>query len=411
MSDTCKKTCGSCEDDCEERKEGPANLMEKLHELSDVKKVIAVVSGKGGVGKSLVTSLLAVAMNRRGHHTAILDADITGPSIPMSFGIDQKAEGTEMGLFPIKSKTGIEIMSINLLLKNNTDPVVWRGPIIFGTVKQFWTDVIWHDVDYMFIDMPPGTGDVPLTVFQSIPVDGIIIVASPQELVSMVVSKAIKMANMMNIPIIGIVENMAYFRCPDCDKEYRIFGDSHIEKTAKKYNLDILAKLPIDPNIAVACDKGLIEFYAKEWFENAADLLEKDEMLENKSDIIEKNGGKKMKIAVASENEMVTEHFGHCEGFMIFETENDKIIKSETITNPGHKPGFLPNFLNDLGVNVIISGGMGGGAIEIFNEKNIEVITGATGSAKVATELYLKGELKSTGSVCHEHQHHDECGE
>lgn len=395
MSDNCNQNCNSCNEDCGERKD-PGDFREKPHELSRIKKVIGVVSGKGGVGKSLVTSLLAVTMSRRAYRTAILDADVTGPSIPKVFGINQKATGSDLGIFPAKSKTGIEIMSINLLLEKDTDPVVWRGPIIAGTVKQFWTDVIWGDIDYMFIDLPPGTGDVPLTVFQSIPVDGIIIVTSPQELVAMIVAKAVKMAQMMNIPIIGIVENMAYFKCPDCTKEYQLFGNSHVEQIAKKYGLQVLAKLPLDPLFATACDQGTIELFAGDWLDKLADTLEED-------------GGKKMKIAVASERDTVTEHFGHCESFNIFESANGKIVKSTSVLNPGHKPGFLPNFLNDLGVKVIISGGMGAGAIEIFNEKGIEVITGASGNARTAAELYLQGRLKSTGSVCHEHQHHGEC--
>jgi Mrp family chromosome partitioning ATPase/predicted Fe-Mo cluster-binding NifX family protein len=404
MSENCNQNCGSCSEDCDERKE--VDFREKPNEHSSIKKVIGIVSGKGGVGKSLVTSMLAIAMNRKGYNTAILDADITGPSIPKAFGISRKASGSERGVIPVKSKTGIDIMSINLLLENDTDPVVWRGPIIANTVKQFWTDVIWDNVDYMFIDMPPGTGDVPLTVFQSIPIDGIVIVTSPQELVSMIVSKAVKMAEMMNVPILGIVENMSYFKCPDCDKEYKIFGESHIEEIANKHGIKVISKFPIDPKIALSVDKGMIELYTNDWLDNMSDSLEKLSDLRN----IENVGGDKMKIAVASENKMVTEHFGHCEGFMIFETENNKIVKIETIPNPGHKPGFLPNFLHDKGVNVIISGGMGGGAIEIFNEKNIEVITGAKGNAEDVVISYLKGELKSTGSVCHEHQHHDECG-
>ncbi|MGB7605024.1 MAG: Mrp/NBP35 family ATP-binding protein [Lutisporaceae bacterium] len=274
MSENCNQTCSSCSDDCTERKENPTDFSEKPHELSHIKKVIGIVSGKGGVGKSLVTSLLAVIMNRRGHDTAILDADVTGPSIPKSFGINQKATADENGLYPIKTKTGINIMSTNLLLENDTDPVIWRGPIIAGTVKQFWTDVIWGDVDYMFIDMPPGTGDVPLTVFQSMKVDGIIIVTSPQELVSMIVSKAVNMAKMMNIPIIGLVENMAYFKCPDCNKEYNIFGDSHIEKIADTHDLKVLARLPIDPKLAAACDKGLIELFDGDWLDSIVPILE-----------------------------------------------------------------------------------------------------------------------------------------
>ena len=276
MSENCNENCNTCSDDCAERKETPVDFSEKPHELSSIKKVIGIVSGKGGVGKSLVTSMLAVTMNRRGYNTAILDADVTGPSIPKAFGINKKAETSELGIFPIKSKTGIDIMSMNLLLENDTDPVIWRGPIIAGVIKQFWTDVIWGDVDFMFVDMPPGTGDVPLTVFQSIAVDGIIIVTSPQELVSMIVSKAIKMAKMMNIPIIGLVENMAYFKCPDCDKEYKIFGDSHIEKIAEEHDIKALAKMPIDSKIAAACDKGMIELFDGNWLDNIAEILEKD---------------------------------------------------------------------------------------------------------------------------------------
>jgi len=214
-------------------------------------------------------------MKRRGYNTAILDADITGPSIPKAFGINEKAKTAEFGVFPVRSKTGIEIMSINLLLEDDTDPVVWRGSVIANTVKQFWTDVIWKDIDFMFVDMPPGTGDVPLTVFQSIPIDGIIIVTSPQELVTMIVSKAVKMAKMMNIPIIGIVENMSYFKCPDCDKDYKLFGDSNIETLAKKYDIDVLGQMPIDPKIAAACDKGMIELSDSHWFDKTADILGK----------------------------------------------------------------------------------------------------------------------------------------
>lgn len=383
-------------EDCADRTEQPVDFVGKLHELSSVKKVIAIVSGKGGVGKSLVTSLLAVAMNRKGYRTAILDADITGSSIPKMFGVNERARSDELGLYPVRSKTGIEMISMNLLLENVTDPVIWRGPLIGGVVKQFWTDVIWHDIDYMFIDLPPGTGDVPLTVFQSIAVDGIVVVTSPQELVSMIVSKAVNMAEMMNIPIIGLVENMSYFHCPDNEKDYRIFGDSHIEEIAQKHNLKVLAKLPIDPKIAAACDAGAVEGIEGDWFDRTVEIFEKRE----------KHG--MMKIAVASEGDQVTEHFGHCANFNIYEAENNQIVKSESIPNPGHKPGFLPKFLNELGVNVIISGGMGGGAVDLFNENNIEVIVGAAGDSKTAAQAYLKGELASTGSVCHEHSYEDE---
>jgi Mrp family chromosome partitioning ATPase/predicted Fe-Mo cluster-binding NifX family protein len=396
MSEDCNQNCSSCGEECSDRKE--TSLLEKLNDKSRVGKVIAVVSGKGGVGKSSVTSMLAVNANRNGYHTAILDADITGPSIPKAFGITSKAYANDFGLLPIKSATGIDIMSVNLLLENDTDPVIWRGPIISSTVKQFWSDVIWEDIDYMFIDMPPGTGDVSLTVFQSIKVDGIIIVTSPQELVSMIVTKAVKMANMMDVPILGIVENMSYFECTTCGEKHEIFGKSNLEKIAKENNIKILARLPIDKNISKACDEGAIESFKGDWFD---DILNK----------LEKKGEEKMKIAVASEKELVTEHFGHCINFNIYEAVDDKIVKSESLDNPGHRPGFLPNFLSDLGVNVIISGGMGGGAVEIFNEKGIEVVTGVHGKAIDAAEQYLQGNLESTGSICHEHIHHDECAE
>lgn len=275
MSESCGSSCGSCSSSsCEDRQE-PQSMIEPLNEMSRVGKVIGIVSGKGGVGKSLVTSLMAVAMNRKGHHTAILDADITGPSIPKVFGLKENAVGDEHGVRPVKSGKGIDIMSVNLLLEDNTDPVIWRGPVIAGMVKQFWTDVIWDDVDYMFVDMPPGTGDVPLTVFQSLPLDGIIVVTSPQELVSMIVSKAVKMAEMMNVPILGLVENMSYFTCPDNGKDYQIFGDSHIEAIAETHKLDVLAKLPIDPNIANACDRGDIESLEGDWLAPVADKLER----------------------------------------------------------------------------------------------------------------------------------------
>lgn len=268
----CTHDCSSCSQNCSSRQQAES-LLEKPHELSNIKKVIGVVSGKGGVGKSLVTSLLAVTMERRGFKTAVLDADITGPSIPKAFGIKEKAQGTENGILPCKSKTGIEIMSVNLLLENDTDPVVWRGPVIAGAVKQFWTDVIWDDIDFMFVDMPPGTGDVPLTVFQSLPVDGIIIVASPQELVGMIVEKAVKMAGLMNIPVLAFAENMAYFECPDCNKKHKIFGESHIEEIAKEYNVDTVAQIPINNKLAAAVDAGAVELFDGDWLDGIADKL------------------------------------------------------------------------------------------------------------------------------------------
>lgn len=273
MSEQCTHNCETCGVDCASRSSAQKQQDFKVnaHPLSNIKKVIAVVSGKGGVGKSLVTSLLAVNMNRAGKHSAILDADITGPSIPKLFGIHEKALGNEDGILPCKSKTGIDVMSINLLLENDTDPVVWRGPVIAGTVKQFYTDVIWRDVDFMFVDMPPGTGDVPLTVFQSLPIAGIVVVTSPQDLVSMIVEKAVNMARMMNIPVLGIVENMSYYECPHCGERSEIFGRSHIDETAHRFNIPAAARLPINPKLAAASDAGLIEIYEGDWLNGITD--------------------------------------------------------------------------------------------------------------------------------------------
>ncbi len=251
----CSHNCESCSGGCGE----PQSLLVKPNALSSIKKVIGVISGKGGVGKSLATSMLAVAMSRKGYHTAILDADITGPSIPKAFGMSGQLEGCEEGILPKTSETGIDMISINFVLEHADDPVIYRGPIIAETVKQFWSDVIWQDVDYMFVDMPPGTGDVPLTVFQSIPVDGIIILTSPQDLVSMIVGKAVKMAKMMNIPILGVIENYSYLSCPDCGKKIEVFGKSKLDEVAAQYEIPVLAKLPLDPNLAAAVDRGAIE--------------------------------------------------------------------------------------------------------------------------------------------------------
>lgn len=268
----CTHDCSTCGESCAERT-SPQSFQAKPHELSHIKKVIAVVSGKGGVGKSMVTSSLAVMMQRRGFSTAILDADVTGPSIPKIFGVTGRAQGTELGIDPRLTSKGTEIMSVNLLLEHTDDPVVWRGPVIAGTVKQFWSDVVWGAVDYMFVDMPPGTGDVPLTVFQSLPVDGIVIVTSPQDLVSMIVKKACKMAKLMNIPVVGIVENMSYLICPDCGKKIDIFGHSKLEEVAKETGLDILGRMPIDPKLAELCDEGRIEEMPVEYLESAVDKL------------------------------------------------------------------------------------------------------------------------------------------
>ena len=268
----CTHDCSGCGADCAGRT--AESLLAPANAHSRVKKVIAVVSGKGGVGKSLVTGLMAVLAQRNGYQTAILDGDVTGPSIPKMFGVRDPAMGSDEGILPVESRTGIRMMSVNLLLENDTDPVVWRGSLISGTVTQFWTDVVWGDVDYMFVDMPPGTGDVPLTVFQSLPVDGILIVTSPQELVGMIVEKAVNMAKMMNIPVIGIIENMSWIACPDCGRKIFPFGESGTEKIAQAHSIPLLARLPMDPALARECDTGVIELFNEDWMDAALRAVE-----------------------------------------------------------------------------------------------------------------------------------------
>ena len=274
MSEECTHDCSTCSSNCGSK--DPKSLLVAPHPNSKIGKVIGVVSGKGGVGKSMVTDLLAVEFARRGYHCGILDADITGPSIPKAFGITEKAQGNETTIFPVKSKKyGVDIMSINVLLENESDPVVWRGPVIGGTVRQFWSDTLWDNVDYLFVDMPPGTGDVALTVFQNIPIDGIVVVTSPQDLVSMIVGKAMKMASLMNIPVLGLVENMSYALCPDCGKKIHVLGESHISEIAEEYHVPVLAQMPINPALASACDNGTVEDLDCSYLEDAALVIER----------------------------------------------------------------------------------------------------------------------------------------
>ena len=274
MSEECTHDCSTCSSNCGSK--DPKSLLVAPHPNSKIGEVIGVVSGKGGVGKSMVTDLLAVEFARRGYHCGILDADITGPSIPKAFGITEKAQGNETTIFPVKSKKyGVDIMSINVLLENESDPVVWRGPVIGGTVRQFWSDTLWDNVDYLFVDMPPGTGDVALTVFQNIPIDGIVVVTSPQDLVSMIVGKAMKMASLMNIPVLGLVENMSYALCPDCGKKIHVFGESHISEIAEEYHVPVLAQMPINPALASACDNGTVEDLDCSYLEDAALVIER----------------------------------------------------------------------------------------------------------------------------------------
>ncbi len=276
-AENCTHDCSSCGESCSSRTAEQTSFLANLAPESSVKKVIGIVSGKGGVGKSLVTALMAVEMNRKGKRTAILDADITGPSIPKAFGIGSDGVATTPDgrlMVPAKSLEGVEIMSANLLLDKDTDPIIWRGPVIAGAVKQFWSDTLWQDIDYMFVDMPPGTGDVPLTVFQSLPVAGIIIVTSPQELVSMIVTKAVNMAEKMNIPILGVVENMSYLVCPDCGKKISVFGESHIDEAAREHGIKVLARIPIDPKVAAMVDGGRIEYVEAPWLDDAVKAAE-----------------------------------------------------------------------------------------------------------------------------------------
>ncbi len=277
----CTHDCSTCGQNCGQRTE-PESLLQKPHEQSHIKKVIGVCSGKGGVGKSMVTSLLAVTMQRMGLKVGILDADITGPSIPREFGLKQRAEGNDTGIFPVRTTTGIDVMSLNLLLPNDSDPVAWRGPVIAGAVTQFWTDVIWGDKDVLFIDMPPGTGDVMLTVCQSIPVDGVVLVSTPQELVGMIVEKSIKMVDMLNIPVVGLVENMSYVQCPDCGKKIAVFGESHVNEIAKQYGIPHTAALPIDRKLAASADKGMIELTNGNWLDEIANAIDQLQPRERK---------------------------------------------------------------------------------------------------------------------------------
>ena len=277
----CTHDCSTCGQSCGQRTE-PESLLQKPPEQGHIKKVIGVCSGKGGVGKSMVTSLLAVAMQRMGLKVGILDADITGPSIPREFGLKQKAEGNDTGIFPVRTTTGIDVMSLNLLLPNDSDPVAWRGPIIAGAVTQFWTDVIWGDKDVLFIDMPPGTGDVMLTVCQSIPVDAAVLVSTPQELVGMIVEKSITMVDMLNIPVIGLVENMSYVQCPDCGKKIEVFGESHVNEIARQYGIPHTAALPIDRKLAASADKGMIELTNGDWLDEIANAIDQLQPRERK---------------------------------------------------------------------------------------------------------------------------------
>lgn len=378
----CSHNCSSCSEKCDVK-----DLREKAHHLSSVKKVIGIVSGKGGVGKSLVTSLLAILMMKKGYKTGVLDADITGPSIPKIFGIKGKAQGSEEGLLPSTSKNGIKVMSSNLLLENDTDPVIWRGPVIAGLVKQFWTDVIWQDVDYLFVDMPPGTGDVPLTVFQSIGLDGIIIVTSPQELVSMIVEKAVKMAEMMNVEVLGLVENMSYIKCPDCQKEISVFGESNINEVASKHNLEVLGRLPIDPTFASLCDKGELESIEVDYLNKVLDKLEGLTVTV-------------LNVALPVKDNEIDEHFGKAKKFFVYQVVRDMVIGGFKldINQEGHVN--VANSLKEKNVHVVICNHIGNEAINYLDSLNISVKSKVSGLPLDAMYKYLAKEIKDECADC-----------
>lgn len=378
----CDHNCSNCNEKCDIK-----DLREKPHYLSSVKKVIGVVSGKGGVGKSLVTSLLAITMNQRGYKTAILDADITGPSIPKIFGIQGKAQGIEEGLLPSVSKNGVKVMSSNLLLENDTDPIVWRGPVIANLVKQFWTEVIWEDVDYLFVDMPPGTGDVPLTVFQSIGVDGIVIVTSPQELVSMIVEKAVNMANLMDIEVLGIIENYSYIECPDCKKKISVFGESKVDEVAKKYNLQVIGKLPIDPQFASLCDKGQLEDIKIDYLDKADDILEQLPVTV-------------LNVAIPVKDNQIDHHFGKAELFYVYQVVKDMIVGAYKvpIKTVGHTE--VVDALKAKQVHVVLCNHLGAEALEYATSKEIRIVSGFEGNHIDAIREFLQGKKESQGANC-----------
>ncbi len=407
MSD-CDNNCGSCSSDCDSRQPNPADLIDKQHDMSNVKKVIGVISGKGGVGKSLVTSMLAAKFNKK-YKTAVLDADITGPSIPKIFGLTERANGDEFGLFPAKTKDGLSVISTNLLLDNPSDPVIWRGPKIAGIVRQFWTDVIWGDIDYMFVDMPPGTGDVALTVFQNLPVDGIIIVTSPQDLVSMIVGKAVKMANALKIPIIGLVENMSYLECPDCGKKIDVFGKSKIEETAYQYHVKVLDRVPIDPKIAEACDNGNVSEISGKYLDNAEESITRtaNRILNIYSHTMN------MKIASPTINGMINEHFGSSEEYTISTIQNGKVVNREVVAPHPDGHGANVGMLKEKGVEIIICGNLGTGAKNMISKQGLQLVAGAKGKVEDVVESFIVGRLKhNPESSCsgHSHEHDEEHG-
>ncbi|MDO5291271.1 MAG: P-loop NTPase [bacterium] len=387
---SCSGECNSCSSTCSS--DTRKSMLEPVNQFSNVKKVIGVVSGKGGVGKSLTTSYLSVLMNRKGYKTAILDADITGPSIPKSFGIHGKAQGNDLGIFPAVSEQGVKVMSVNLLLDSEEVPVVWRGPVIAGTVKQFWTDVLWEDVDYMFVDMPPGTGDVPLTVFQSLPVDGIIIVTSPQELVSMIVGKAVNMAKAMNIPILGLVENYSYIECGSCGERISVFGESHVHEVAEKYNLKVLNQVPIDPKVAAAVDKGLVEELEVNYLDATADYIEQTCVVEKEE---EDAPGTERIAVIVTDNSEIDSHFAKSKKIKLYTLASGSLVKSEILEHNATDADGIVRYLLMKKANTVICGGVAQTALEQLMGNKVMVYPGCTGDADVIVATYLDNGLCS----------------
>lgn len=414
----CSHDCGSCSASCGSRQDTPESFLEPVNQYSRVQRVIGVVSGKGGVGKSFVTSYTATCLRRKGYKTAILDADITGPSIPKAFGLHTQAAGNETGIFPVNTKLGTKVMSVNLLLDNEETPVIWRGPVIAGTVKQFWTDVIWGNVNYMFVDMPPGTGDVPLTVFQSLPLDGIIIVTSPQELVSMIVAKAIGMAKAMSVPVLGIVENYSYVECPDCKKQIEVFGKSHIEEAAAKYNIPVLGKIPLTSSIAEAIDNEKIEDLEGDWLNTAVETIEFACPAEafgevNEFDEYNKDMKPIRKLAVTCDDkDCVGQHFGSCSKFVIYTLDDgSRLSGREVITTDKTGHDELSRLMKDNEVEVLICGGIGQGAMDALFSAGILVVPGQMGNVDKAVAAFLDGSMQtSTEPVCSGHKEGEGCG-
>lgn len=399
MSDSCEGSCGSCSENCNSRKPTREEMLEPANSYSSIKKIIGVVSGKGGVGKSFVTSWLSVLMNRKGYKTAILDADMTGPSIPKAFGIHKKVTANEMGIFPGHSEQGTKVMSVNLLLDSEETPVIWRGPVIAGTVKQFWSEVVWGTVDYMFVDMPPGTGDVPLTIFQSVPLDGIIIVTSPQELVSMIVAKALNMAEAMEIPILGVIENYSYVICDSCGEKMHVFGESHLDQVAEKFKLKILGKLPLDPAIAKAVDQERIESLNGGWLDEAVAYLEQICPVKESGNKGKLNDFRKIAVSV-DENGVVTEHFGKSTRFFIYELDRDILLSKSELSIEGEGHIVRSERLRENGIQVLICGGIGPDALNLLLQGNIMVIPGQSGDSDVAVASYADGSLLGAGGSC-----------